>query len=76
MEAVKVPAEAKLTLKTAREVVGMTQKEAAQAIGVEPDTLRNWEQGKSFPDVRKLKKIEIVYGVPYDRLIFLNIDFG
>jgi len=26
--------------------------------------------------ISRLRKIESVYGVPYDRLIFLSLDFG
>ena len=44
--------------------------EAAQKIGVSTDTLGNYERGKSYPDIPILRKIESVYGVPYDRLIF------
>ena len=50
--------------------------EAAQKIGVSTDTLGNYERGKSYPDIPILRKIESVYGVPYDRLIFLSLDFG
>ena len=49
----------------------MTQAEAAKALGVSVDTLGNYENGKSYPDVRILKKIEEVYDVEYDSLIFL-----
>ena len=50
--------------------------EAAQKIGVSTDTLGNYERGKSYPDIPILRKSESVYGVPYDRLIFLSLDFG
>ena len=50
--------------------------EAAQKIGVSTDTLGNYDRGKSYPDIPILRKIESVYGVPYDRLIFLSLDFG
>ena len=48
--------------------------EAAQKIGVSTDTLGNYERGKSYPDIPILRKIESVYGVPYDRIIFLSLD--
>lgn len=72
----KVPAEMKLSLKTAREIKGLKQTEAAALIGVSTDTLGNYERGKSYPDIPILRKIEKVYGVSYDRLIFLPLDFG
>ena len=65
----------KFTLKTAREMRGMKQDEAAKAIGISVDTLGNYERGKSYPDVPVLRRIEEVYGVPYERLIFLPLDY-
>ena len=65
----------KFTLKTAREMRGMKQEEAAKAIGISVDTLGNYERGKSYPDVPVLRRIEEVYGVPYERLIFLPLDY-
>lgn len=60
----------KLTLKAARVNRGLTQKTAADAIGVTEDTMSNWERGKSYPDALHIKKIEDVYGVSYDNLNF------
>ena len=66
----------RVTLKMARELKGMKQSEAAEKIGISADTLGNYERGKSYPDIPTLRKIEEVYGIPYDRLIFLPLDFG
>lgn len=63
------------TLKQAREGQGYTQAEAAKLIGVSVETLGNYERGKSYPDIPTLRKIEELYGVPYDRLIFLPLDY-
>lgn len=63
------------TLRTAREAAGYSQKEASKLIGVSVDTLGNYERGKSYPGVPVLKRIESVYHVPYDRLIFLPLDY-
>ena len=71
-----MPKEMKVTLKVARELKGMTQENAAKEIGVSADTLGNYERGKSYPDIPILRKIEKVYGIPYDRIIFLPLDFG
>lgn len=76
MDTVKRPPDMRMTLKTARELSGLTQSEAAQRIGVNTDTLGNYERGKYYPDVPTLRKIEEVYGVRYDQLIFLPLDFG
>lgn len=63
------------TLKTARERKGLTQEEAGKLIGVGKDTISNYERGKSYPDIPVLRKIEEVYEVPYERLIFLPMDY-
>ncbi|MDE7210832.1 MAG: helix-turn-helix transcriptional regulator [Lachnospiraceae bacterium] len=52
-----------------------TQEEAARRIGVSVDTLGNYERGKSYPDIPVLRKIEEVYNIPYDQLIFLPLDY-
>lgn len=61
----------KFTLKTARDKCGLNQEEAAKRIGISSDTLSNYERGKSYPDIPILKKIEEVYNVSYNQLIFL-----
>lgn len=60
-----------VTLKAARVNAGLTQKKAAEMLGISEFTLINYEKGKSSPDVHTLKKIENLYGVPYHRIIFL-----
>lgn len=66
----------KFTLKTARDKAKLTQEEASKLIGVSKDTLSNYERGKSYPDIPILKRIETVYGVSYNQLIFLPLDNG
>lgn len=66
---------ARFTLKTAREMKKLTQEEAAKHIGVSTDTLGNYERGKSYPDIPVLRRIEALYGVPYEQLIFLPLDY-
>lgn len=65
----------KMSLKMIRELRGFTQAEAAAKIGVSVDTLGNYERGKSYPDIPVLRKIEEVYDVPYNRIIFLPLDY-
>lgn len=67
--------ESVFTLKTAREMRGYTQEEAAKIIGISVDTLGNYERGKSYPDIPVLRKIEDAYKVPYRQLIFLPLDY-
>ena len=59
-----------LTLKAARANAKLTQREAAEKIGVTVDTISNWERGKSFPNAIQIRRLELVYGVSYDALIF------
>lgn len=76
MAPIKHPTNMRMTLKTARELAGLTQADAAQRIGVNTDTLGNYERGKHYPDIPTLRMIENVYQVRYDQLIFLPLDFG
>lgn len=60
----------KATLKAIRVNLGLTQEEAAKKIGINKETLSRYECGKSFPDVPIIKRIEQVYGVRYNDIIF------
>lgn len=50
-----------------------TQKEAAMAIGISVETWANYEKGKTYPDVPMIKKIEDVFDVTYNDIIFLPL---
>lgn len=63
-----------ITLKAARVNAGMLQKEAAKKLGITQDTLRNYENYKSYPDVPMIKKIEELYKISYNDLIFMPSD--
>lgn len=60
-----------MTLKAARINVGLKQEDAAKKLGITQDTLSNWENGKTFPNVPQIKRIEDLYGLPYSEIIFL-----
>ena len=60
-----------ITLKALRINAGLDQKTAAAKIGVTPETLGNWENAKTFPDVKQITKIEDLYGVNYSDINFL-----
>lgn len=66
----------KVNLKAARVNANLAQKEAASIIGVTPETLASWEMGKTFPTVPQITKIEEIYHVKYDDIIFLPENFG
>lgn len=65
-----------MTLKAARVNVGLKQKEAAKKLGITEQTLRNYEKYKSFPDVPTIKKIEALYKLSYNDILFMPIDCG
>lgn len=62
----------KISLKAARVNKGLTQKEAATALGVGNKTLWMWENGVSMPKADKIDAICDLYGVPYDNIIFFD----
>ena len=59
-----------MTLKALRVNAGYTQVEAAKALDITPETLSNWERGKSFPTVPQIKEIEKLYSTKYADIQF------
>ena len=59
-------------LKAAREKRGLSQKEAAESIGVAKSTYSLYESGNREPNVQTIKKISDVLNVSADKL--LGID--
>lgn len=62
----------KLTLRTARDKAKINQIDAAKLLGLSVSTLRNYETGKTFPNVNTIHKMEELYNVSYDQIIFLQ----
>lgn len=62
----------KRTLRTLRRDFELSQSQVAKLIGVSESTWFNWEQQKTFPNVIYIEKIQKVFGVTYDDIIFLN----
>ena len=56
----------KITLAAARVNAGLSQQEAAKALGVSVATLQNYESGKTVPQWGTVQKIETVYNFPAD----------
>ena len=65
-----------ITLRAARVNKSLTQKEAAILLGISVDSLWNYENGRSYPNVPVIKKMEEVYEISYNNLIFLPNDNG
>lgn len=59
-----------VTLEAARVNAGLKQSEAAEKMGITPETLSRWEKGKSFPTVPQITKLEELYGVSYADINF------
>lgn len=60
----------KITLKAARVNVGLTQEQAAKALGVARTTLRRWENGESFPKQPEINAMCELYKISFDALFF------
>jgi transcriptional regulator with XRE-family HTH domain len=57
------------TLKAARADSGLTQEAVAEKAGVSRQTVYNWENGKSYPDIANIIALSDVYGVTLDSLV-------
>lgn len=62
----------KISLEAARVNVGLTQAEAAEAIGVSQVTISNWETGKTSPRMSIVPAIAELYKVPMHDLLFAH----
>lgn len=60
----------RITLEAARVNAGFNQKEAANKLGVTPVTLRNYESGKTSPNMEMVAKIEKLYHFPAQYIFF------
>ncbi len=56
-------------LKNARNEKGMTQEHAAELLGVSRQTISNWENNKSCPDIISVIKMSDFYSVSLDHLL-------
>ena len=55
-----------------RQKAGLTQKEAAEAIGIKDYQLGNYETNRSEPSIAVLKKMSQLYRVSIDRMLKNN----
>ncbi len=56
-------------LKNARNENGITQEQAAELLGVSRQTISNWENNKSYPDIISVIKMSDIYSVSLDHLL-------
>jgi transcriptional regulator with XRE-family HTH domain len=56
-------------LKDARANAGMTQEQVAEKIMVSRQTISNWENGKSLPDIISIINLSNLYQISIDELV-------
>lgn len=56
-------------LKKARNEKGITQEHAAEYLGVSRQTISNWENNKSYPDIISVIKMSDFYSISLDHLL-------
>ena len=56
-------------IRNARNEAGYTQERAAEALGVSRQTISNWENGRSYPDIVSVIRMSDLYTVSLDHLL-------
>ncbi|MGM9575236.1 MAG: helix-turn-helix transcriptional regulator [Oscillospiraceae bacterium] len=56
-------------IKNARIKANLTQEHAAEALGVSRQTISNWENEKTYPDIVSVVKMSDLYDISLDRLL-------
>jgi len=56
-------------LKQARASINLSQEEIADKVGVSRQTISNWENGRSYPDISNIMALSDVYGITLDSLL-------
>ncbi len=51
----------KMSMKTLRQIAGLTQEKVAEELDVSPSTLIKWEQGKTYPNAKQLMQMAELY---------------
>ena len=56
-------------IKKARLIKGIQQKELAEQLGISQVSVCKWEQGKAFPNVKRLKQVADILGTSVESLL-------
>ena len=56
-------------LYNARRTAALTQEQVAEALNISRQTLSNWENGKTYPDILKIMELSELYGITLDTLL-------
>ena len=57
-----------MTLKAARVNAGYTQAQVAKILDVSVSSIKNWEAGKTYPNLSTFEKLCELYGVSLDQI--------
>ena len=52
-----------------RTAAGMTQKELADQLGVTVPTVSKWELGQRTPELEKVFRMTLIFGVPIEEIV-------
>lgn len=63
-----------IRLQKLRGMLGLTQKQFAEQIGIRQGSLSRWERGATKPQIYLLQRIVIVYDLPIDFFVDLEVD--
>ena len=58
-----------MKIKNARIAAQLTQEQVADALGVSRQTMSNWENGKTYPDIVSVIKMSDLYAISLDHLL-------
>lgn len=56
-------------IKDARTAAQLTQEQVAEALGISRQTVSNWENDRTYPDIGSVVKLSDLYGVSLDHLL-------
>lgn len=61
-------------IKTRREAMGLSQEELAQKIYVSRNTISNWENSRTYPDLQSLLLLGVLFDTSLDTLVKGDLD--
>ncbi|MDT2604445.1 helix-turn-helix domain-containing protein [Enterococcus dongliensis] len=56
-------------LKLRRVELNLTQEYVAEVLGITRQTISNWENGRSYPDIERMIRLSDVYSLSLDELL-------
>lgn len=56
-------------LKMRRNELNLKQEYVAEELGITRQTISNWENGRSYPDIERIIRLSEIYGLSLDELL-------